>query len=86
MGPPSPQANWHNHQSGGSFTKQLISTLFYSSLDHIDVHVHRHYVLPLIHSLNKSLDNDSRILILKTASIWAQIAHNHFGFPHLQLV
>jgi hypothetical protein len=66
------------------FTKQLGATLFYRHLDYIHGHVPPHYVLPYVlppfHNPSTTSDSDS--LIIKTARIWAHIAHNPFGFPH----
>jgi hypothetical protein len=60
------------------FTKQLGSTLFYRHLDYIHGHVPPHYVQPPLH-LDSSHSNMSCIA-LKTACVWAHIAHNPFGF------
>jgi hypothetical protein len=66
------------------FTKQLGSTLFYRHLDYIHGHVPPHYVLPSLSTKNKkSCDSDT--VALKTARIWADIAHNPFGFTQAPL-
>jgi hypothetical protein len=65
------------------FTKQLGPTLFYRHLDYIHGHVPPHYVpSPSNLPLEYSADNDGVGVLIKTARLWAQIAHNPFGFPH----
>ncbi len=61
------------------FTKPLGATLFYQHLNYIHGHVPPHYVLPSLPNHDRTSDTDS--ILLKTARIWAHIAHNPFGFP-----
>ncbi len=65
------------------FTKQLGSTLFYRHLDYIHGHVPPHYVMPS-HSSATSDPQTSKSIALTVARLWADIAHNPFGFqlPH----
>ncbi len=65
------------------FTKQLGATLFYRHLDYIHGHVPPHYILPTHNNTDntKEIDNVDSVAI-KTARVWANIAHNPFGFTN----